>query len=55
MEMTQFSIRVDTKDELDAYKANKKTAILKLFKKKRRMVTNDDVIKYLLVNEKKKR
>lgn len=51
--MTQFSIRADTKDELDAYKAEKKNQILQAFKKKRRLVTNDDVIRYLLKNKNK--
>ena len=55
MEMTQFSIQTTTKDELDRYKAQMKLDILKAFKKKRRIVTNDDVIKYLLINEKKKK
>ena len=47
-EKTQFSIRTDTKDELDKLKIKHKEDILKMRTRKKRYVTNDDVIAFLL-------
>ena len=44
----QFSIRTSTKDALDVYKLEHKEDILTRFKKKKRFVTNDDAVKFLL-------
>ena len=51
---TQFSIRTETKDELDKYKVKYKEDILKIRQRKKRFVTNDDVITYLIANCKKR-
>ena len=53
-EKTQFSIRTDTKDELDKYKVKYKEEILAMRERTKRFVTNDDVITFLLKNSKKK-
>jgi len=45
---TQFGITIGVKDRLDRYKAQHKDAIITKYKKKRRLVTNSDVILYLL-------
>jgi hypothetical protein len=50
---TQFGISVRTKDALDKFKAQNKDVILAKLKKKRRLVTNGDVIDYLLLQVKK--
>lgn len=50
---TQFSIRTVTKDELDKYKVRYKEDILKMRSRKKRFVTNDDVIRFLIRNSKK--
>jgi len=47
-ESTQFSIEIGTKNRLDKLKAIKKEEILKLYKVKKRFVTNTMVIDYLL-------
>jgi hypothetical protein len=47
-QFTQFSIKLATKNRFDRYKADNKEVILAVFRKKRKLVTNDDVIKYLL-------
>lgn len=47
-ESTQLNVGVKTKNGLDLYKAQNKEIILRHLKKKRLMVTNDDVIAYLL-------
>ncbi len=47
-ESTQLNIGVKTKNSLDLYKAQNKEIIIRHFKKKRRMVTNNDVISFLL-------
>lgn len=47
-EFTQFSIKAETKDVLDRYKTLHKDAILKAFQKKKRYVTNDMAIGFLL-------
>lgn len=47
-ESTQLNVRVQTKNRLDLYKAQNKEVIIRHQKKKRLMVTNDDVIAYLL-------
>ena len=51
-EFTQFSIKADTKDVLDLYKTLHKDAILKAFNKKKRYVTNDMAIGFLLMKVK---
>jgi len=48
MESTQLNVGVQTKNRLDLYKAQNKSIIIRHLKKKRLMVTNDDVIAYLL-------
>ena len=45
---TQFSIKIETKNILDKLKAEKKEEIIKQYKKKKRYVTNDDIIRYLI-------
>jgi len=45
---TQFSIRMQTKNALDRFKAKNKEKILIALKKKRRHVSNDDAVSYLL-------
>jgi len=45
---TQFGITVQVKDRLDKYKAQHKDEIITKYKKKRRLVTNSDVITFLL-------
>jgi len=45
---TQFSVGVDVKNRLDRYKAQNKEKILEYYDKKKRFVTNTDVIRYLL-------
>lgn len=54
MDKTQFSIRTKTKDELDKYKVKYKDDILKMRQRKKRFVTNDDVISFLIEHCKKK-
>lgn len=49
-ESTQLNVSVQTKNRLDLYKAQHKETILKRLKKRRLMVTNNDVISYLLMN-----
>jgi hypothetical protein len=48
VDSTQFSIAIGTKNRLDMVRATEKERILKLFKRSRRYVTNDDVITFLL-------
>jgi hypothetical protein len=45
---TQFGIDVGTKDRLDKFKAEHKQTIIEHRKKKKRLVTNTDVIEFLL-------
>ena len=45
---TQLSIRVETKERLDQYRIANKNKILLKLRKKRRLVSNDEVIAYLL-------
>ena len=45
---TQFSIKWATKRRLDEFKVHEGERILKALKKERRLVSNDDAIKYLL-------
>lgn len=51
---TQFSIRTETKDELDKFKVKYKDAILNMRQRDKRFITNDDVITFLIQNSKKK-
>lgn len=48
LDTMQFSIKAETKNRLDRYKAKNKEEILQRAKKKRRLVSNDDAIKHLL-------
>ena len=45
---TQFSVDIDTKNRLDRFKAENKEQILARYRARRRMVTNDLAISYLL-------
>lgn len=45
---TQFGIGMETKNRLDKYKWKCKEDIIQRYKKKRRYVSNDDVVRYLL-------
>lgn len=46
--LTQFSVRLDVKNRLDSLKLEKKQEIIEKYNKKKRMVTNTDVIRFLL-------
>ena len=48
LKATQFSIGIETKNRLDKLKAEKKSDILAKYKKKKRFVTNTDIINFLL-------
>lgn len=45
---TQFSIGIETKNRLDRFKMDRKEKILASYKRRRRMVTNDLAIVFLL-------
>jgi len=51
---TQFGIDAETKDALDSYKAENKDRIIRHLGLRRRLVTNDAVIRYLLDRSVKK-
>ena len=51
---TQFAISAEQKNRLDRFKADHKEQILKHCKKTRRLVSNDNVIQYLLDTTTKK-
>jgi hypothetical protein len=45
---TQFSISIKTKSKLDMIRVINKDAIIKKYKKTRRLVSNDEVIRFLI-------
>lgn len=53
MEAVQLAIKERTKNRLDKMKVQHKEEILKALKKKRRFVSNSDVIDWMLMKVKK--
>lgn len=47
-ESTQLNIKIATKNNLDLYKAKNKELIVEKYNLKRRMITNDLIIRFLL-------
>jgi hypothetical protein len=45
---TQFSVHIDVKNRVDMLKVKCKEEILKKYKKRKRFISNSDVIRFLL-------